>query len=162
MMKRFILTAVLTATAATALLAQRGFGPRDAAGTTPPDPATMVAHQVARLTALLDLTTAQANQATSIFTAAATASTPLQTALGAYHTSLQTAVKSNSTGTIDQVAGQIGVAQGQLVDIQSKAQAAFYATLTSTQQTKLDTLGPGIGGPGGPGGPGGHGPGGPQ
>jgi Spy/CpxP family protein refolding chaperone len=133
------------------LLAQ---GPR-ANGGAPPDPATMVANRVARLTTLLSLTTAQASQATTIFTNAVTATAALQTTLATDRDSLKTAVKSNLTSTIDQLAASIGTLQGQSLGIQSKADAAFYAILTADQKTKFDQLGdhggPGFGGPGGPG-----------
>ena len=150
--------AVLTATA----LAQRPFGVLT--GSTAPDPATIVANQVARLTNLLTLTTAQQAQATTIFTSALTAITPLQTSLATAQQSLPAAVKSNATATIDQLATTIGSLQGQILSIQNKADAVFYAILTSDQQTKLGQTnfpggGPGFGpGPGGPGfgGPGPH------
>jgi Spy/CpxP family protein refolding chaperone len=149
-MKAFRIAVVLTTFAAT-MFAQR-FGGR-AAGT-PPDPATMVANQVTRLTTLLSLTTAQAAQATTIFTNAATASTPLHTTLATDRDSLQTAIKGNATATIDQLATAIGSLEGQLLSIHSKANAAFYAILTADQQAKFDQLGGhGFGGPGGPGGP---------
>ena len=73
---------------APAMLAQGQFGARGTPGT-PPDPATMIADQVARLAALLDLTTAQATQATSIMTAAQTSISALQTALQTDQTSPQ-------------------------------------------------------------------------
>jgi Spy/CpxP family protein refolding chaperone len=147
-MKTLIRLITLTTLLAATMLAQR-FGPRDGGGT-PPDPATMAQHQVERLTTLLNLTAAQASQATTIFTNAATAAATLHTSLGTDHTSLQAAIKSNATATIDQLSTAIGAAQGQMLSIQSKADAAFYAILTSDQQTKLDSLG-GFGrGPGGP------------
>ena len=138
-------------------MAQTPFGV--VTSTTPPDPATMIANQVARLTSLLTLTTAQQTQATTIFTNAQAVITPLQTNIQGYWTSMQTAVKANATTTIDSLAGQIGTATGQIIDAQNKADAAFYAILTSAQQTTLNNAG-GIGGPGfggGPGGPGGPG-----
>jgi Spy/CpxP family protein refolding chaperone len=138
---------------AAALFAQRPFGALTSG--TPPDPATVVANQVARLTSLLSLTTAQQTQATTIFTNSLNAITPIQTTIKTDQTSLQTAVKANDTATIDQLAGAIGTAQGQILSIQNKADAAFYAILTSDQQTKLSQShffgGPGFGfGPGGP------------
>jgi hypothetical protein len=83
----------------------------------------------------------------------------LQTSLNADWTSMQAAVQSNSTGTIDSLSASIGSLTGQITDIQNKADAAFYAILTSAQQTTLNSSG-GFGGPGGgpgPGGPGGPG-----
>jgi Spy/CpxP family protein refolding chaperone len=143
--KAIILAALLTS----AVFAQGPFGV--VTSNAPPDPATMVQNQVARLTSLLSLTTAQASQATTIFTSAATAITPLQTALYGYWTSMQTAVTSNATATIDSLSASIGTATGQITDIQNKADAAFYAILTSAQQTKLNSSG-GFGQGGGPGG----------
>ena len=143
-------------------MAQRPFGVLTRAAV--PDPATIVANQVARLTNLLTLTTAQQTQATTIFTDALTAITPLQTSEVTARQALPAAVKSNATATIDQLSTTIGSLEGQMMSIQNKADAAFYAILTADQQTKLDQTnflnGPGLG-PGGPGfvGPGFGGPG---
>jgi hypothetical protein len=115
---------------------------------TAPDPATVVADQVARLTRLLTLTTAQAAQATTIFTNALAAVTPLETSLNADYTSVETAIKSNATSTIDSLSASIGTLTSQIVDIQNKADAAFYAILTSAQQTTLNSSS-GLGGHGG-------------
>jgi len=133
------------------VMAQRPFGVMTSS--TPPDPATVVANQVSRLTSRLTLTTAQAAQATTIFTNALTAITPLQTTLSGYRTSLQAAVKSNATATIDQLAASIGTTTGQITSIQNKADAAFYVILTADQQTILNASGGFGGGRGGPGGP---------
>ena len=138
---------------AATMMAQRPFNSR-AQGGTPPDPATAAQHQVARLTTLLTLNTAQQSQATTIFTNSLTAIAGLQTTLNTDRQSLEAAVKSNATSTIDQVAASIGLLEGQALAIQKKADAAFYAILTSDQQTKLDQLGSFGGGFGrGPGGP---------
>ena len=148
---RFTLLAALSTAA---LLAQRPFGVLTSGS--PPDPATVVQNQVSRLTRLLTLTTDQQTQATTIFTNALNAITPLETTLNTDYQSLQTAVKGNATATIDQLSLAIGTLQGQILSIQNKADAAFYAILTSTQQTTLGQTGlGGRGGPGGPGGPGG-------
>jgi Spy/CpxP family protein refolding chaperone len=112
----------------------------------PPSPANLVA----RLTTLLTLTTAQQAQATTIFTDEQTAVTPIRTQIQTAHTSLAAAIKSNQTATIDTLSAQLGSYSGQMTDIQSKAQAAFYAILTADQQTKYDSL-HGAGGRGGPG-----------
>jgi len=145
---------ILAALLSGAIMAQP-FG--DLTAHTPPDPATMVANKVARLTTLLTLTTAQASQATTIFTNAQTAITPIQTNLTTYRTALQAAVKSNSTAIIDQQSTLIGTATGQITAIQNKADAAFYALLTTAQQATLNSSRGGIGGGRGPGGPGGFG-----
>lgn len=139
-----------------ALLAQRPFGVLTSS--TPPDTATLVANQLAHLTSLLSLTTEQQAEATTIFTNAANAISPLQSTMRTDYASLQTAVKSNATSTIDQLSSAIGGLYGQTVDIQNKADAAFYAILTSTQQTTLGNTPSGGFGPfvvvgAGPGGP---------
>jgi Spy/CpxP family protein refolding chaperone len=118
---------------------------------TAPDPATMVANKVARLTSLLTLTTSQAAQATTIFTNEASAVSPLETNLTTAWTNMQAAVKSNAASTIDSLAAQIGTLTGQIAAIRNKADAAFYAILTTDQQTKLNSS-RGFGGRGGPGG----------
>jgi Spy/CpxP family protein refolding chaperone len=158
-MKHFLKTAGI-ATAMVAALA----GTLCAQPPNPPDPATMIANQVARLTTLLDLTTSQATQITTILTTAQSSVSSLQSALQTDHTSLDTAITANNTATIDALSATIGGLQGQMLDAQAKAGAQIYALLTSTQQTKLASLGgvgalaggPGFGGPGGPGGPGGR------
>jgi Spy/CpxP family protein refolding chaperone len=139
----------------TSLTFAQGFGRRSAGGTpTPPDPAMMIANQVARLTTLLDLTTAQASQITSILTAAQSSVSTLQTSLNTDRTNLTAAITSNNTATITSISSDMGNLQGQILAINSKAEASIYALLTSDQQTKLSTLG-GVGLLGGPGGFGG-------
>lgn len=150
--------AALALLSVTAMLAQRPFGPR--AQGTPPDPATMVQNQVARLTTMLNLTSAQVSTATSIFTAAQTTVTPLQTTLNTTRQSLEAAVKTNATANIEQLSATVGSLTGQITAAQSKAHAAFYAILTTDQQATLNQHG-GLGGPGGMGRRGGFGPGGP-
>jgi hypothetical protein len=117
------------------------------------DSATSIDRRIAFLKALLTLTDAQVTQATTIYTNAAATITPLQTSLQTARESLTAAVKSNAVTTIDQLAAQIGMASGQILAAQSKADAAFYALLTATQKTTFDavgTHGPRGGGPGGP------------
>jgi Spy/CpxP family protein refolding chaperone len=123
----------------------------------PPDPATMAQNRVTHLTSQLSLTSSQASQASSIYTNAATAITPLQATMKSYRSTLQAAVKSGAMDTIDQTAASIGATMGQITAIQSKADAAFYATLTASQQATLNATPGGFGAPG-PGGPGQGGP----
>jgi Spy/CpxP family protein refolding chaperone len=157
-MKSFHKALALATVVTAAAWAQGPFGPMTSA--TPPDPATIVQHQVDRLTNRLGLSTAQAAQATTIFTNVLNAITPLQTQMSTARQSLIAAIKSNNGPTIDQVSSTIGSLSGQIMAIQNKADAAFYATLTSDQQTKLGNNlnfglgfgGPGFGGPRGPGG----------
>lgn len=128
---------------------------------TPPTVAQIVANQVARLSKLLDLTSTQQASATTIFTTEQTALSTLRTSTQTARTALQTAITSNDTASIGTASTQIGALTGQEVLAQATASAAFYAILTTDQQTKYETLGPLGGGPGGPGGfggPGGPGP----
>jgi Spy/CpxP family protein refolding chaperone len=137
---KILMRALLSASLLTAcLMAQRPFGVLTSSSG--PDPATLVQHRVDRLTNLLSLTTAQAAQATTIFTNAQSAIAPIETNLSTYRTSMHAAVKSNATATIDQLAAQIGTATGQITALQNKADAAFYAILTTDQQAKLDSSG---------------------
>jgi len=150
----------VTRTAAAAILlsaslfAQNPFGVVTA--NTAPDPATVVANEVAHLTRLLTLTTAQQTQATTIFTSALKAITPLETTLATDRTSLAAAVKSNSASTIDSVSANLGLLTGQITALQNKADAAFYVILTADQKTKLDNSGGFNNVGGGPGGGGHH------
>jgi Spy/CpxP family protein refolding chaperone len=156
MRARISKAAIAAALFATVVMAQR-MRPMGNASGTPPDPTTMVARRVSRLQTLLNLTDAQAAQATTIFTNAATAESPLRTSLMTAHSALQDAIKANNTAVIDQQAATIGNLSGQITGIQAKADAAFYALLTPDQQTKYNQLGRGFGMPGrfgmGPGGP---------
>jgi hypothetical protein len=126
------IAAVLAAT----VLAQRPFGVMTSA--TPPDPATIVANKVERLTKLLTLNTSQGSQATTIFTNALSLVTPIETSLRTDRQSLQTAVKANDVATIESVSTNIGSLTGQILTIQNKADAAFYAILSTTQQNTLN------------------------
>lgn len=147
-----------------ALNAQRPAFPFDAnAGSlgSAQNSADAIARRVQFLTTLLTLTDSQVSQATTIFTNEAAAVSAIQTNLDTARTSLKTAIQGNSTAQIDQLSSQIGTYQGQLIAADSKAEAAFYAMLTTDQKTKYDAIGGG--GHGGPGGPGGFGgPGGPR
>jgi Spy/CpxP family protein refolding chaperone len=124
---------------------------------TPPTTAQIVANQVARLTKLLDLTSTQQASAATIFTTEQTALATVRTNMQTARKALQTAIQSDDTATIGTVATQIGTLTGEEVLAQATASGAFYAILTSEQQSKYETLGP-LGGPGGPGGFGGPGP----
>jgi Spy/CpxP family protein refolding chaperone len=158
-MKNLTKLTVCTAVLASTLMAQRPFGVLTSGSA--PDPATAAANQVARLTTLLSLTTAQQAQATTIFTNSLTAITPLRASEVTAQQALPAAVKSGANSTIDSLASTIGSLSGQIISIQNKADAAFYAILTSDQQTTLSQTnflnGPGPGGFGPGPGPGGHG-----
>lgn len=106
-----------------------------------PDPAVMVQHRVERLTKMLNLTTDQQAQATTIFTAAQTANEAVMTNLRQAHTSLAAAIKSNDVNSIATLSSQIGTLTGQMTATNAKADAAFYALLTPDQQAKYPTSG---------------------
>jgi Spy/CpxP family protein refolding chaperone len=107
--------------------------------------------RVNMLTRQLGLTDDQKARATTIFTDAATAEQNLHTSMQTARTALSDAVKANNPGAIDQAANTIGGLTGQLLSIQSRADAAFYAILTPDQQSKFGSMrgpGPGPGGMG--------------
>jgi Spy/CpxP family protein refolding chaperone len=112
--------------------------------------------RVATMTTLLSLSSGQQAQATSLFAAARTSEKTVQTSMHTAQTALAAAIKKNDVASIDTLTAQIGTLHAQSLSIQSKAEAAFYATLSADQQTKYDTLHHGgFGGPGGgPRGPG--------
>lgn len=146
-MKKF--TTLFTAACISAALAfAQGPRPRQQGGT-PPDPQTMIQNRVEHMATLLDLTDAQKTQATTIFTTAFTASQNIEPNLRTTRQSLNDAVKQNAAATIDQLSATLGSLTGQLIGINSKAEAAFYAILTADQQAKYDAMP--HGGPGGPG-----------
>jgi hypothetical protein len=120
---------------------------------TPPDPQTMAQMRVNFLAVQLSLTDAQKATALSIYTNAYTASQTIQTSLQTNRQSISDAVKADNTAAIDQLSLASGTLSGQLTAINAKAEAAFYAILTTDQQKIYATLPPG--GPGGRGGPGG-------
>jgi Spy/CpxP family protein refolding chaperone len=107
---------------------------------TAPTTAQIVANLVSRLTTLLDLTTAQQTQATTIFTTEQTALATIHTTLETEETALQTAILKNDQTGINAAATQIGSLTTQEIMARGAAEAAFYAILTTDQQTKFATL----------------------
>src|ERR1700751_5009498 len=75
---------------------------------TPPTPAEIAQRRVNFLTTQLGLSTAQQQQATTIFTSSATAAATVRDSMKTARQSLSDAVKSNSTSAIDQIATTIG------------------------------------------------------
>jgi Spy/CpxP family protein refolding chaperone len=135
------------------------FGQGSGANTgTAPAPATLAQMRVNQLASTLNLTDAQKASALSIFTTSITSAQTLQDSLRTNQTSLADAVKKNDTATIDSLSTASGVLQGKIMAINAKADAAFYALLTTEQKALYDARphgGPGGGrGPGGMGGPG--------
>ena len=157
MNKRILYTIAFASVSMSVLLAQ-------GTARTPPTAAERVANRVARLTTLLTLTAAEQAEATTIFTTEQSALSGVMTNMRTARTALKAAVQKNDQAAIATQAAQIGSLVTQEVQAQATSQAAFYAILDSTQQTKFNELhSPGFGGPGGFGGAGGRGrgPGGP-
>ncbi|MBZ5533325.1 MAG: periplasmic heavy metal sensor [Acidobacteriia bacterium] len=130
------------------------------------DPAARIQHHVDFLTKKLALTPAQQQQATTIFTNQANAGKAMREQMKTAHESLKAAVQKNDSAAIDQASNTIGNTTAQMISSRAKARAAFFATLTPDQQSKLTEMeshgrgkgwghGRGRGGHGGPGGPGG-------
>jgi Spy/CpxP family protein refolding chaperone len=113
----------------------------------------MTAWRVDRLTALLNLTDVQKQQAKVIFDGAWTASQALQPAIVQAQTDLHAAVKTGKD--IDKLSAALGTLIGKLRAIHANAMSQFYSILTTTQREQFDKLqGTGIGmglGPGGAG-----------
>jgi periplasmic protein CpxP/Spy len=107
---------------------------------TPPSAGEMAQHRVKTLTALLNLTSAQQQQAEAIYTSAAKSQQPLLESEKEAREALRTAVRNNDTSTIDQVAATLGQAMAENTSIRAKADAAFYQILTAEQQAKLSDL----------------------
>ncbi len=119
-------------------------GPGD--GGTPPTTEEMVQMRVNALTRRLGLTEAQQAQAKTIFTQAATASEAPRASMKTTMDAIHAAVKTNDVGTINSQAVTYGTLAGQLMSVEQKANAAFYAILTAEQKTKFDARP--MGGPG--------------
>ena len=113
----------------------------------PPDPTTMAQHQVKFLTTVLSLTSAQQQQALTIFSNAASSEFGTHDSMKTAHETLAAAVKNNDGAGITQAATTIGNLMAQSVATHAKASAAFYQLLTPDQQTKFNQLedhGPGF------------------
>jgi Spy/CpxP family protein refolding chaperone len=92
-----------------------------------------------RLSAKLNLTDAQKQQAQSIFSAARQSAQPLRAQLRQQRQALQAAVKSGAPeAQIDQLSSQMAPLMAQATAIHSKAFAKFYSILTPDQRTLLD------------------------
>jgi Spy/CpxP family protein refolding chaperone len=155
MMKRRVLVALALSTVSVFAQGRGGGRPDGGADGNPPDAQTMIARRVEMLARFLTLTDDQKAKATTIFTEAHATGTSARTAAATTRQSLRDAVKSNDTAAIDRLAVQLGSTSGQLIAIDSKAEAAFYLLLTAEQKAKYDERGqrggPGFFGGGGPG-----------
>jgi Spy/CpxP family protein refolding chaperone len=106
----------------------------------PPDPAQMVQHRVDFLTQKLGLSTAQQQQATTIFTNAATNMKSLHEQMRTAHENLQAATQKNDSAGIDQASNAIGNLMAQATAARAKTDAAFYQTLNPDQQAKYNEI----------------------
>ncbi len=133
-MRKLTATLVLILACATSLLLLAQTPPK------PPDPANRAQHRVKYLTTVLNLTTAQQQQATTIFTNAGNSEATLHQDMRTAHENLNTAVRSNDSAAIDQASAKIGDLMAQLTSLNAKADAAFYQILTPDQQSKWTQL----------------------
>src|SRR5262245_7420503 len=102
---------------------------------TPPDPATQAQMRINILASHLNLTDTPKANAIAMFTNTYTSMQNIQTSLRTARQSLNDAIQKNDTAAIDQASATVGTLAGQLTAIDSKASAAFYVLLTSSQQT---------------------------
>lgn len=123
-----------------------------AQGNQPPDPATMIQHQVSFLTNKLGLSSSQQQQATTIYTNAMSGMQSVHQQMKAAHQALQEAVSKGDNTGIEQASNTIGNLTSQMTAAHAKADAQFMQILSSDQQsrfTQMQSRGPGFGGPGG-------------
>jgi Spy/CpxP family protein refolding chaperone len=107
---------------------------------TPPTPAAIAQRQVERYTTLLTLSSAQVEQATTIFTTEATTEQGSRASERAAHQALEAAIKANDKETIQSTATTMGQMSGELMAAHALARAQFYALLTADQKTKYSQL----------------------
>ena len=107
---------------------------------TPPTPAAIAQRQVERYTTLLTLSSAQVEQATTIFTTEATTDQGSRASERAAHQALEAAIKANDTATIQSTATTLGQMSGEMMAAHALARAQFYALLTADQKTKYAQL----------------------
>jgi len=93
---------------------------------------------LASLSALLQLTIGQTQQADSIFAGAVTNRGGIRSTMKAARKALGTAVRNNDGPGINQIASQLGSLMAQYVANGAAANAAFYQILTPAQQATLN------------------------
>ena len=91
-----------------------------------------------RLSARLNLTDSQKQQAQSIFAEARKSAQPVRAQIRQNKQALAAAVKSGSQADIDRISNTMGPLLAQASAIHAKAFAQFYATLTPDQKSKVD------------------------
>ena len=123
---------------------------------TAPTAAQLAQGVVQRFTMVLGLSSTQQEQALALFTTQETAELSIRTAEQTADKLLLTAVEADDTSAIATVSATLGGLHGQDIQARAVANAAFYAVLTTDQQTKFAQYlehGGLEDGPGGPGGP---------
>jgi Spy/CpxP family protein refolding chaperone len=88
----------------------------------------------------LNLTTAQKQQAKTIFGDARQKAEPIRQEMRQNREALYAAVKANNTSQIERLSSHQGELQGKALAIRSEARAKFYAILTPEQRTKADQM----------------------
>ena len=91
-----------------------------------------------RLSARLNLTDAQKQQAQSIFADARKTAQPVRAQIRQDKQALAAAVKSGSKADIDRISNNMGPLLAQASAIHAKAFANFYTILTPEQKSKVD------------------------
>jgi Spy/CpxP family protein refolding chaperone len=135
--------AVLTLITAGLIAAPAAFARVDHAKTANhrPNVAERIDHRVAYLTTVLSLTSAQQQQAKTIFMNAAKANSAVFANLKTERQSLSKAVSGNEpASTIAMLSDAIGSDAGKLVANRAMASEQFRKMLTAEQQTKLTQL----------------------
>lgn len=88
----------------------------------------------------LNLTTAQQQQANTIFSDARQKAQPIRQEIRQNRGALYAAVKANNVPEIDRLSSHQGELQGAALAVRSEAMAKFYAILTPEQRTKWDDI----------------------
>jgi Spy/CpxP family protein refolding chaperone len=106
----------------------------------PPPPAVERPHRAARLIRYLNLTPAQAAQASAEFQAARQAAQPIRQRLKQLHAAMSQAVRANDTAGIQRLSAREARLKGRVAAIRQEAFARIYSTLTPEQRAKADQL----------------------
>jgi Spy/CpxP family protein refolding chaperone len=134
MRQRVINCAAVTALAAGVAVAQTA-----ATGTQPaPFRHPVFGHQ--QMMQTLNLTSAQQQQADTIFSEARQKAQPIRQEIRQNREALYAAVKANNTAEIERLSSHQGALQGAALAVRSEATAKFYAMLTAEQRTKWDQI----------------------
>jgi Spy/CpxP family protein refolding chaperone len=138
MRQRVVHFAAVTAFAAGMALAQT-----PATGTPPAAEKGPFRHPVfghRQMMQALNLTTAQQQQADTIFSDARQKAQPIRQEIRQNKEALYAAVKANDTSEIERLSSQQGKLKGAALAIRSEAMAKFYVILTPEQRTKWEQI----------------------